>query len=338
MNIISFPIGQIRQKSASLEVPANYSTHFQKKQDFYTIFQGKKRKMILCRTKLTKIQPHLLRWAGIFGSSTVKQFEKKGKTKMKRIVTTCTALILTCLMGLPTFAASTTPHNWYCKNNDSHTCPTLDSPMAFIDKYHAYYANKKAKDGDRVIYLTFDAGYTNGNVEKILDALKKHNAKGAFFILDNLIVRNPELVQRMESEGHLVCNHTKNHPDMTKITDKAAFEGQLTALADHYKELTGKEMAKVYRPPEGRFSEDNLRMADELGYKTVFWSFAYADWDNNRQMNPSEAMKKILAHTHNGEIMLLHPTSATNAAIMDDLLTALEKDGYRFGCLEELWK
>lgn len=257
---------------------------------------------------------------------------------MKKVLLfVCTFCILG-MIGINSFAASTTPYNWYCKNNMTHTQPTVDAPMAFIKKYHAYYVNDRVKDSDKVVYLTFDAGYTNGNVEKILDALKKHNAKGAFFILDNLIVRNPEVVKRMSDEGHLVCNHTKSHPDMTKITDKELFSAQLTALEERYKTTIGGEMAKVYRPPEGRFSEDNLRIADELGFKTVFWSFAYADWDNNRQMSEDAAMKKILDHVHNGEIMLLHPTSATNAAIMDRLLCELESQGYRFGSLEELWK
>jgi peptidoglycan-N-acetylmuramic acid deacetylase len=174
-------------------------------------------------------------------------------------------------------------------------------------------------------------------VEKILDALKAHKAPGAFFILDNLITRNGDLVKRMEAEGHLVCNHTKRHPDMTKLCDRKAFAEQLNTLAEHYKELTGKEMPKIYRPPEGRYSKQNLEYAKAMGYKTVFWSFAYADWDNNRQMSQEAALQKILAHTHNGEIMLLHPTSATNAAIIDRLLTQLEQEGYRFGKLTELW-
>lgn len=227
-------------------------------------------------------------------------------------------------------------YNWYCVGNDKHLPPPVDVSMSFIEKYDGYYLNQKAK-GEKVIYLTFDAGYTNGNVELVLDALKKHDAKGAFFILENLIKRNPELVKRMVDEGHLVCNHTRSHPDMTKITDRDMFEHQLKTLSDAYLELIGSEMPKVYRPPEGRFSRDNLRLAKELGYKTVFWSFAYADWDNNRQPDLDAAMKKILSHTHSGEIMLLHPTSATNAKILDELLSKLEAEGYRFGSLEELW-
>lgn len=194
----------------------------------------------------------------------------------------------------------------------------------------------KTPGDDKVIYLTFDAGYENGNVEKILDALKDHNATGAFFVLDNIIMRNPDLVKRMSDEGHLVCNHTAKHHDMTKITSKDQFAKELKTLEDAYFELTGRDMAKFYRPPEGRFSEQNLKFAKELGYKTVFWSFAYADWDNNKQPDEAKSIEKVLSHTHNGEIILLHPTSATNAAIMDRLLTEWENQGYRFGSLSEL--
>lgn len=265
----------------------------------------------------------------------MKRFYQRGLCRVL-----CFALAMfSGLFALPgAFAATdTTPYNWYCKNNSTHTPPTLDSDQRWIEDYDAYYLDHSVKKGDQVIYLTFDAGYENGNVAKIMDVLQKHNAPGAFFILDNLITRAPDLVKRMQAEGHLVCNHTKRHPDMTKISDRKTFAEQLDTLAAHYKELTGCEMAKIYRPPEGRYSKQNLEYAKSMGYKTVFWSFAYADWDNNRQMSEDAALEKILAHTHNGEIMLLHPTSATNAAIMDRLLTKLEAEGYRFGKLTELW-
>ncbi len=249
-----------------------------------------------------------------------------------------TILAFTSLSGIsPIHASSCKAYNWYCKKNDKHEIPTLDTDFAFIKKYDGYYANTNTKSGDKVIYLTFDAGYENGNIEKILDTMKKHNACGAFFILENLIIRNPELIQRMASEGHLVCNHTAKHPDMTKITDQDTFAQQLYALEKTYAELTGENMAKIYRPPEGRFSEQNLEFAHKLGYKTVFWSFAYADWDNDKQMPADKALEKLIAHTHNGEILLLHPTSQTNAEILDSFLTTLEENGYRFGCLNELW-
>lgn len=262
----------------------------------------------------------------------------KGVTPMKKSAIQSVALLLSLvILALVPSVYADGAINWYCKNNDTHTPPTLDSQLAIIEKYDGYYLDKSADDGDKRIYLTFDAGYENGNVAKILDILKKHNAKGAFFILDNLIRRAPDLVKRMAEEGHAVCNHTKTHPDMTKIHDKALFENQLSSLEKAYFDLTGQAMEKVYRPPQGRFSEENLAYAKDLGYKTLFWSFAYADWDNAKQPSRDAAKEKILSHLHNGEVMLLHPTSATNAAILDEVLTAIEAEGYRIAPLDELW-
>lgn len=233
-------------------------------------------------------------------------------------------------------AGVNTPYNWYCKNNDRHEIPVLDECMKFIEKYNVIYADKNADDSDKVVYLTFDAGYENGNIEKVLDILDKNDVPATFFILENMIKRAPELVKRMADGGYTVANHTKSHPDMSAITDKALFERQLTALSDAYKELTGKDMAMIYRPPQGRFSEQNLEFADSLGYTTMFWSFAYADWDNNKQLDPQKALDKILSHLHNGEIMLLHPTSATNALILESLIQQIRAQGYRIGSVEEL--
>ncbi len=255
---------------------------------------------------------------------------------MKKITKAVMALCVSLACGMSLWATdANTAYNWYCKNNDTHSLPELDSCFDFIGKYDAYYADTDAGE-DKVIYLTFDAGYENGNVEKILDALAAHHATGAFFVLDNIIMRNPETVKRMSDEGHLVCNHTAKHHDMTTVTNKEQFSSELSSLEEAYFKLTGREMAKFYRPPEGRFSEQNLQFAKELGYKTVFWSFAYADWDNDKQPDEQKSIDKILSHTHNGEIILLHPTSATNAAIMDRLLSEWEAQGYRFGSLTEL--
>ena len=225
---------------------------------------------------------------------------------------------------------------WYCKNNDAHQPPVLPSEFSFIGDYGGYYLDTDATEDDRVIYLTFDAGYENGNITKILDVLAAHGATGAFFVLGNLVKRNPELIQRMVAEGHLICNHTNRHPDMTKVTDYQAFREELEALNVILKDCCDVEAAPFYRPPEGKFTRENLKFASDCGYKTIFWSFAYADWDNEKQPDPEKALKKLLDHTHNGEVLLLHPTSATNAAILDEYLTSLEKDGYRFGTLYEL--
>ena len=205
---------------------------------------------------------------------------------------------------------------------------------AQLEKYGAVYLGDASK---KVIYLTFDAGYENGCTEKILDVLKKHNVKAAFFLVGNYMEQNADLVRRMADEGHIVGNHTMHHPDMSKISDKAAFEKELAELESLYKEITGEDMQKYYRPPQGNYSEENLKMAQELGYKTVFWSLAYVDWNNDAQPTAEQAYAKLLPRIHNGAVVLLHSTSKTNAEILDDLLTKWEQMGYTFGTLEELF-
>ena len=229
-------------------------------------------------------------------------------------------------------------YGWYCMRNSDHKQPPCEPSMRFIEKYDGYYIDPRygGDSPEKVIYLTFDAGYENGNVEKILDVMKAEGVCGSFFILIHLIKAYPELVARMSNEGHAVCNHTAHHKNMTAIHDIDAFSAELTELSELYRKTVGKDMQKIYRPPEGKFSEENLKFASELGYKTVFWSFAYADWDNSRQMSPEAAKRKIISNIHNGEIMLLHPTSATNAAILGDVIRELKAQGYSFRTLEQL--
>ena len=188
-----------------------------------------------------------------------------------------------------------------------------------------------------MIYLTFDAGYENGATERILDALQKHQAKAAFFLVGNYIEKNADLVRRMVAEGHTVGNHTMHHPDMSKLKDKEAFNKELRELEDLFREKTGQELPKYYRPPQGSYSEENLKMAKELGYKTVFWSLAYVDWKNDSQPTKEQAFAKLLPRIHPGAVVLLHSTSETNAEILDELLTKWEQMGYRFGTLDELF-
>lgn len=226
---------------------------------------------------------------------------------------------------------------WYCKRTRDHTQPTLDAELAMIEDLDGYYVDRKhsEQDSDKVIYLTFDAGYENGNVSKILDVLAQEQVCGAFFILENLIDRSPALVKRMADEGHLVCNHTSTHKNITRLS-KDELTREIQDLESAYTTLTGREMSKYFRPPEGTFDKSSLQHVRSLGYKTVFWSFAYADWDNARQMSAQSAKRKIMENLHNGEVMLLHPTSATNAGILQDLIIELKQMGYRFGTLDEL--
>jgi peptidoglycan-N-acetylmuramic acid deacetylase len=225
-----------------------------------------------------------------------------------------------------------------------HTRPKTDAALSWINdkEYNVVYLDPQCTDEstqeNRVLYLTFDVGYENGNVENILDVLKQENVTAAFFILGSLVVKNTALVERMFNEGHLVCNHTAHHKNMSKINDSSIFNNELNVLSNAYTALTGKPIAKYYRPPEGTFSENNLKMAQDLGYKTVLWSFAYADWDNASQPSPEFAKKKILENVHDGAVILLHPTSATNAAILGDVIDEISAMGYEFGTLDEITK
>jgi peptidoglycan-N-acetylmuramic acid deacetylase len=190
--------------------------------------------------------------------------------------------------------------------------------------------------GGKVLYLTFDAGYENGFTEEILDVLQELQVPAAFFLTGDYLNREPDLVRRMTAEGHIVGNHTMTHPDMSAIREKEAFQKELEGLETLFKEVTGKDLPKYYRPPQGIYSEDNLKMAKELGYKTVFWSLAYADWDEKHQMSPEAAINKLMSRMHNGAVILLHPTSSTNAKIMPELIRRLKAEGYEFGTLDEI--
>ena len=207
---------------------------------------------------------------------------------------------------------------------------------AGIDQLKRYDAAYIGSTSEKVLYLTFDAGYENGCTEKILDTLQKHNVKAAFFLVGNYIEKNADLVRRMTEEGHIVGNHTMHHYDMSKISDPAAFQKELEDVETAYQEVVGKPMEKYYRPPQGIYSEENLRQAKNLGYQTVFWSLAYVDWYQDNQPDPQEAIEKLTRRIHPGAIVLLHSTSSTNAQILDELLNKWEDMGYSFHSLNEL--
>ncbi|MBP3633826.1 MAG: polysaccharide deacetylase family protein [Oscillospiraceae bacterium] len=224
--------------------------------------------------------------------------------------------------------------SWGLSFGEQGTAPAGTVGQTVLAQYDAAYLGQP---DEKVLYLTFDAGYENGFTEMILDTLKKHEAPAAFFLVGNYLEKEPELVKRMAQEGHIVGNHTWNHPDMSKISEKEAFAEELKKVEDAYRQIIGEDMAHFYRPPQGNYSEENLKMAQELGYKTVFWSLAYADWDNDRQPTADEAFSKLIPRVHPGAVVLLHSTSKTNAAILDSLLTKWEEMGYGFAPISELF-
>ncbi len=213
--------------------------------------------------------------------------------------------------------------------------PVGPASQGQLAEYDAAYLGDTSQ---KVIYLTFDAGYENGCTAKILDVLKAHQAPAAFFLVGNYIQQNGDLVRRMVAEGHIVGNHTMHHYDMSRLSDADAFREELQAVETLYYQTTGQEMEKYYRPPQGIYSQENLEMAQELGYKTVFWSLAYVDWNNDDQPTAEYAFGKLLPRIHPGAVVLLHSTSQTNAQILDELLTKWEQMGYRFAPISELWE
>ena len=223
--------------------------------------------------------------------------------------------------------------SWGLSFQENGQRPTGNATIEELAQYNAYYA---ANTDEKVLYLTFDSGYENGNTPAILDALKKHNAPATFFAVGNFIEDNPELVRRIVNEGHTVGNHTMTHPDMSKISSLESFQQELEDVESLYKEIIGEPMIKFYRPPRGIYSTDNLAMAKQQGYHTFFWSLAYVDWIQDQQPSKEEAFSKLLTRVHPGSIVLLHSTSSTNAAILDELLTKWEEMGYHFSSLQEL--
>ena len=265
------------------------------------------------------------------------------KIKNKKIknlfIAAAVVLIFNALATLPVSAgeniAANKNYSWYSVPAKNNAQPSFDINLDDLKNYGAYAIGCK---DEKVLYLTFDFGYENGNVKKCLDVLNKNGVKGAFFILENVIKTNPELLKEMAETGHTVGNHTMKHKNMCNIKNFTEYEKELKGLEKLFEEITGYKLAGYFRPPKGEFTKQNLEFNQRLGYKTIFWSLAYKDWDNENQPDRSASIQKILDRTHDGAVVLLHPTSETNAAILDALIKEWRKMGYRFGTLDELTK
>ena len=249
------------------------------------------------------------------------------------VVAVCTALAIVGHLLVKNITA-VMAGSWGLSFRQEGYAPVAPASQRELSRVDAAYLGDT---NQKVIYLTFDAGYENGCTAKILDILQKHNVPAAFFLVGNYMQTHPDLVKRMADEGHIVGNHTMHHPDMSKIADEAAFRKELEGVEALYREITGKEMSKFYRPPQGVYSQKNLEMAKKLGYKTVFWSLAYVDWNNDAQPTAEYAFSKLLPRIHNGAVVLLHSTSQTNAQILDELLTKWKAMGYSFASIEDLF-
>ena len=240
----------------------------------------------------------------------------------------CGGLALSVWMGEAVPAGS-----WGLSFSESGAAPAGPVSAEKLEELGGAYLDR---DGGKVLYLTFDAGYENGYTAKILDVLQRQEVPAAFFLVGNYLERNADLVRRMAQEGHIVGNHTMHHPDMSRLSGEA-FARELNQLEELYRTVTGGELPRFYRPPQGVYSEENLRQAEQMGYKTVFWSLAYADWNNDNQPNPDAAVEKLTGRIHDGAVILLHSTSKTNAEILERLIEAWKDMGYRFAPLTELF-
>lgn len=224
--------------------------------------------------------------------------------------------------------------NWYYVGKGKDNIAELPKESAgFLKENDAYCLGDTSQ---KVIYLTFDEGYENGNTGKILDILKDLKVPAAFFVVKPYIDKDPDLIKRMVAEGHIVGNHSVHHPSMAQIHDKEKFKEELTGVEDAYKEVTGEDMPKFFRPPMGKYSEESLKMTKELGYKTIFWTFAYKDWLIHDQPSEGYAIEKISKGAHPGCIMLLHAVSDTNTKVLAEALKFLQDDGYEFKSLNDL--
>lgn len=221
--------------------------------------------------------------------------------------------------------------SWWFRRNTEHLPPSAQDEIA-IGNYDAYYLGDTQH---KVIYLTFDEGYENGYTPKILDVLKANDVQAAFFVTKSYMEDQPDLVKRMVSEGHIVGNHSVTHPAMSGLS-KEQILAELNGCAAYYKELTGQEMPKYFRPPEGIYSIHSLEQTKAAGYKTIFWSFAYNDWDPQNQPGTKAAYDMVMTNYHNGCIMLLHAVSQSNTEALDQMIKDLKTKGYVFQTLDQL--
>lgn len=224
---------------------------------------------------------------------------------------------------------------WWFKRDSEHGPSGCDKTID-ISKYDGYYLDTRTdNNSERVLYLTFDCGYENGYTGKILDVLKEQGVPACFFVTKTYIRDNEELVKRMKTEGHQVGNHTITHPSLPKKSYEDII-AEITGCAEYMEEVTGFSMDPYLRPPMGEYSERTLAMTKDLGYKTIFWSMAYLDYDVNKQPGANYVIEHFNKYHHDGAIILMHNVSSSNAAALESVIINMKEQGYRFASLNEL--
>ena len=209
--------------------------------------------------------------------------------------------------------------------------PSWEGGFELAD-YNTYFLGDASR---KEIFLTFDEGYENGFTAPILDILREKNVPAAFFVTKPYMREHPDLIRRMIDEGHIVGNHTVRHKSSPTLSD-TELVAELVGVADYFKENFGEEIPRFFRPPMGEYSERVLRVLKDEGYATIFWSFAYADWQRDKQPSAAEAHKKVVEGLHNGAVLLLHAVSSANAQALGDIIDSARAAGYEFKCLYHL--
>lgn len=238
------------------------------------------------------------------------------------------------MLGSPVVAVKANDIGWGIpKKSENEAQPYPGAAYdTIVRENDAYYIGNA---DELVVYLTFDCGYENGNLPAILDALQDAKVPALFFLTGHFMESEPELVLRMVQEGHLVGNHTYDHPNLAAVS-KARFLDEIVRAEEKFFEITGTHMTKYLRPPEGRFNQEMLDWASEAGYYTILWSLAYVDWHVDAQKGGAYAHAQVMARMHPGAIILLHSTSSDNAEAMVDLIPSIRKAGYEFKSLQHL--
>lgn len=246
-------------------------------------------------------------------------------------------IIAQSMPQVPTVNSTVVGYNdsksWWFSRNKTNMPPSAQHDICTM-LYDAYYLGDVSQ---KVIYLTFDEGYEMGYTGQILDTLKENDIKAAFFVTKPYIESDQDLVKRMVAEGHIVGNHSVTHSPMSTLSDEGIVN-ELLGCAEYFKEVTGVDMPLFFRPPAGEYSIRTLGKTQELGYKTIFWSFAYQDWLTDAQPGKQTAYNNIINYSHNGCIMLLHAVSKSNTEALDSAIKELKAEGYRFESLENLPK
>lgn len=223
-------------------------------------------------------------------------------------------------------------YGWGYKKSNNNERPDFGKFAEIVKDYTAIYADMT---DEKVIYFTFDNGYEQGYTSKVLDVLKKHEVPATFFVTGHYVETAPELVKRMVDEGHIVGNHSYNHPDFTTMT-KEEIKKELDMLEEAVAKVSNQKEMKYLRPPRGTFNENTLKWTSELGYIHVFWSLAFKDWETNKQRGWEYAFQEITSQVHPGAIVLLHTVSKDNAEALDKVITHLKEAGYQFKSLDDL--